>query len=330
MPNSHAHRPVVDTTRAHHRAPYGTADLSPLGVARSAFMQLATGSDPLALDTTPYPGLPDRMVPLSDLRSRLLSRSCPPPTRDAVWRELVTRSREHGGQWTIGCVGLALPALTTLASELSARFAGDRSDVHAEVLRGFLAGLATIDLDRRAIMTRLRWTAYRAGHAALREALTAPTPFGDSYHSAAPPAPFGHPDLVLVRAITARVITPVEADLIGATRLEHLRLRAWASDHGVGYEAARKARQRAERRLVSWLLDEASTNDGEHGRFVRRAAPPTPQTRLRLVTPAVNLASTATGTDADEVSRIGERTGVQVCGRTLHPTYHHPEASRCA
>jgi hypothetical protein len=176
-------------------------------------------------------------------------------------------------------------------------------------------------------MTRLRWTAYRAGYAALREALAAPTPFGDSYHSAAPPAPFGHPDLVLARAITVRVITPVEADLIGATRLEHLRLRTWSADHGVGYEAARKARQRAERRLVSWLLDEASTNDGEHGRFVRRPAPPAPQIRLQLVTPTVN--PPAPSTDAREVSPIGERTGVQVCGRTLHPT-SRPEASRCA
>lgn len=307
-------------------------DLSPLGVARTAFIALTSGTDPLVLDTTSYPGLPDRLVVLSDLRTRLLSQSCPPATRDLVWREMVTRSRTFGEAWTIGCVGLAMPALTTLATQLSARFAGDRSDVHAEILRGFLTALADIDLDRPAIMTRLRWAAYRAGHAAVREALDAPMPSVESYHSSAPQAPYGHPDLVLARAVTEEVITAADADLIGATRLEHIRLRVWATEHGSSYEAARKARQRAERRLVSWLREEMTVRD-VHAEPSRH---PSETTRsLRLVPPPVS--GDVCGRDA-ALSPNSDPAGVQRCAITAHPAASvvagdltaHPEAPRCA
>jgi hypothetical protein len=305
-------------------------DLSPLGAARTAFIRLTSGDDSLALDTTAYPGLPDRPVVLSDLRTRLLSQSCPPATRDAVWREMVTRSRTRGEAWTIGCVGLAMPALTTLASQLSACFAGDRSDVHAEILRGFLTALTDIDLDRPAIMTRLRWAAYRAGHAAVREALDAPMPSVESYHSSAPQAPYGHPDLVLARAVTEAVLTTIEADLIGATRLEHIRLRVWATEHGASYEAARKARQRAERRLVAWLREEMTVRDFHAEQRPEATTPP-----LRLV-PPLPVADIPRSDTA--VSPNSARAGVQRCAITAHPApatvdrgpTAHPEAPRCA
>jgi hypothetical protein len=309
-------------------------DLSPLGVARTAFIRLTAGEEPLALDTTRYPGLPDRPVVLSDLRTRLLSPSCPPSTRDAVWKEMVTRSRRDGEAWTIGCVGLAMPALTALASQLSARFAGDRSDVHAEILRGFLTALTDIDLDRPAVMTRLRWAAYRAGHAAVREALDAPVPSVESYHSSAPQAPYGHPDLVLARAVTEAVITRTEADLIGATRLEHIRLRVWATEHGVSYEAARKSRQRAERRLVAWLREEMTVRD-HHAEPFGDQDPEGAKPTLRLV-PALPTADVP-GSDS-AVSPNSTRLGVQRCAITAHPTASvvdggptaDPEAPRCA
>ncbi|MEO6702272.1 MAG: hypothetical protein ABIP57_12365, partial [Jatrophihabitantaceae bacterium] len=166
-------RPAPDSTE---RVRARSRDVSPLGVARTAFELLTAGPSPLALDTRGCPGLPDRMVPLGELRSRLLAASCPAETRDVVWRQLVTRSRTDGTAWTVACVGLALPALTRMAADLSERFAGDPSDVHAEILTAFLTALATLDLDRPGVMTRLRWAAYRGGHAAVRRALTAPTP----------------------------------------------------------------------------------------------------------------------------------------------------------
>jgi hypothetical protein len=321
-------------------------DLSPLGVARTAFVQLTTRPDPLSLDTCPYPQLPDHPVALHDLRTLLLSQSCPPATRDEVWREMVTRSRSiSGDDWTIGCVGLALPALINLAAQLSRRFAGDPSDVHAEILRGFLAALTEIDVDRPAIMTRLRWAAYRAGHAAVREALDAPMPTSGALSSSVRSAPSGHPDLVLARAVTASVITAEEADMIGATRLDRIRLRVWAAEDGARYEAVRKSRQRAEQRLVAWLNDAMSTADSASDRSSRTRPMPSPTRRataiaasrkLRLVPPPAQRAASDVPAILEQsvMSRIGDPDGVQGCDTTPHLTVvgstSHMETPRCA
>lgn len=236
------------------RASFGPDDM-PLDAARAAFEWLVTGPEPLSVDGTGFAGLPARPVPLDELRGRLLHRRCPQPLRDAVWAQLVTRSRTDGGAWTIGCVGVALPALTGIAARLTARFAGDPRDVHAAVLTGFLAELAVIDLARPRITLRLRWAAYRAGHACLRESLDAPTPSARAFHCAAAPVPSGHPDLVLARAVAAGAITVAEAELIGSTRLDDVPLAEAAARRGSGYEATKKARQRAEHRLAGYIRE---------------------------------------------------------------------------
>jgi hypothetical protein len=249
------------------RAAFGPTDM-PLDAARSAFGWLVTGPEPLSVDGRELAGLPDRWVPLDEVRQRLLQRRCPQPVRDAVWAHLVGQSRAAAqpgaGAWTLGCVGVALPALTGIAATLTARFAGDPRDIHAAVLAGFLAELPVIDLARPRIMLRLRWAAYRAGHTCLRESLDAPTPSAYAFGSAAPPAPAGHPDLVMARAVSAGVITPVEAELIGSTRLEEVSLAEAAARRGTGYEAAKKARQRAEHRLVAFVREHQAEPDDDH------------------------------------------------------------------
>ncbi len=178
----------------------------PLDTARTAFDWLVTGPAPVSIDGRLFPGMPPRRVPLHEVRDRLLHRRCPQATRDAVWAHLVLRSRTEGATWTVGCVGVALPALTRTAARLSARFAGDVTDIHAAVLTGFLAELAHLDLRKPRIMLRLRWAAYRAGHTAVRDALTAPRPAGTGLGSAAPAPPSGHPDFVLARAVADGVL----------------------------------------------------------------------------------------------------------------------------
>jgi hypothetical protein len=238
-------------------------DSMPLDAARSAFEWLVAGPRPVSVDGRLFPGLPARRVPLNEVRDRLLRPRCPQTLRDAVWAHLVLLARTEGGIWTVGCVGVALPALTSIAATLSARFAGDPSDIHAAVLTGFVAELATIDLRKPRIMLRLRWAAYRAGHTAVREALDAPVPSGhgsQGFRSTMPPPPWGHPDFVLARAVAEGAITPFEAELIGATRLEGVPLADAAVERDLSYQAAKKARQRAEHRLVAYLLDSAQDN----------------------------------------------------------------------
>lgn len=233
----------------------------PLDTARDAFQWLVTGPKPMAVHGARFAGLPRRWIPLDELRDRLMSKQCPTHSRDRVWAYLVGRSRARGGAWTVACVGMALPSLASSARWLAARYRGDRADVHAAVLAGFVEALATVDLADPGIVVRLHYAARRAGQTALEESLDAPLPVGTGYRSAAPRPPHGHPDLVLARAVGEQILTPTEAELISATRLGETSVTEWAHTHGAAPKTVFKARDRAEDRLVAWLRDQASDPD---------------------------------------------------------------------
>ncbi|KOX19252.1 hypothetical protein ADK67_33815 [Saccharothrix sp. NRRL B-16348] len=237
-------------------------DCLPLDAARTAFEWLVTGPDPISVEGRCFAGLPRRRVPLDELRDLLLDPALPMSTVDPVWVHLVARSRDEGGAATVGCVGVALPALFAIAAELCAPFADDHHDIHAAVLTGFLSELARADLDRPWVMWRLRCAALRAGHLFIRDALESPTPSDEDFHSGEPTRPWGHEDFVLARAVAEGVITGAQAELIGSTRLEpEYTLRQAAADRGVSYKAIEQVRRRAERRLVAWLADQAPYDD---------------------------------------------------------------------
>lgn len=298
-------------------------DPGPLDTARTAFGWLVTGPHPVSVDGRLFRGFPGRRVPLNEVRDRLLARRCPQATRDAVWAHLVLRSRTEGATWTIGCVGVALPALTRIAATLSARFAGDVTDIHAAVLTGFVAELAHIDLRKPRIMLRLRWAAYRAGHTAVREALDAPLPAGTGFRSAEPAPPWGHPDFVLARAVAEGVLTARDAELIGATRLEGLPLATAAEARGVSYPTVHQARRRAEHRLAAYLRGDALNVDG-------RGDPATQAVTVVTITSAARNTATlapvspsvierddrVSRKSRDRVSKKRPEAGVQGCGRT--------------
>ncbi|WP_229812648.1 hypothetical protein [Lentzea flava] len=254
------------------------------------------------------------------MRSRLLRRGCSQKLRDEVWAHLVLRARTDGATWTVGCVGVALPALIATASTLSAKFADDPSDIHAAVLAGFVAELTVVDLRKPRIMLRLRWAAYRAGHAAVREALDAPVPSGHGFRSTLPPPPWGHPDFVLARAVAEGAITAAEAELIGATRLEGVALVDAAHERGLSYEAAKKARQRAELRLVAYLRDGEGTtadngSDPDLADYVADSV---------VITDGAKRSGRATKVHSGVSPRRRIR-GVQGCGRKAAPAHAQSE-----
>ncbi|MGA8115676.1 MAG: hypothetical protein WCA46_18610 [Actinocatenispora sp.] len=307
-----------------------------LDIARDTFTWLVTGPHPVSLNGRLFPGLPDRYIPLDEVRDRLLARRCPQATRDAVWAHLVLRSRTEGATWTVAAVGVALPALTSVAATLTNRFAGDPADVHAEVLRGFLAALSTIDLRPPRIMLRLRWEAYRSGYQALEEALAGPTPVAPGFRSTPPHAPWGHPDLVLARAVADGVLTQTEAALIGATRLEEVPVADWAAQHQIGEWAVYKARKRAELRLAAYLRDRVAETDptdpltDQVATAVALARPVTPARDLprSLLSVPVSEVESAQKVQ-DRVSKTDAKSGVQGCG--THPrSARLPEVPQCA
>lgn len=307
-----------------------------LDIARDTFTWLVTGPDPVSLNGRLFPGLPDRLIPLDEVRDRLLARRCPQQTRDAVWTHLVLRARTEGATWTVAAVGMALPALTSVAARLSDRFAGDPADVHAEVLSGFLAALPTIDLRRPRVMLRLRWAAYRSGYDALADALEGPTPVAPGFRSTPPHTPWGHPDLVLARAVADGVLTQTEAALIGATRLEGVPVADWAAHHGAGEWAVYKTRKRAELRLAEYLRDGVAETDpsdaltNQVATAIALSDSTAPARRLPRSSLSVSVAEVEAAKKVRaRVSKTEPKSGVQGCGISPLAT-RSSEVPQCA
>lgn len=223
----------------------------------STFRMLCRGPSPLALPARLL-GLsgPRRVVRLVEVRELMLWPGwLPLPVREAAWSKLVARAQRCGPGWVVGAAGMALPGLKSMGARLAAGYRGDCEDLDAELLAGFLTALRTIDPHSGRLAGRLCWAAYRAG-ARLRHAETAASArHGGVVESAAPPRPWGHPDLVLVAAVAEGVITAAEADLIGRTRLEGERLAATADRLGVSLSAVTMRRLRAEERLTAAIRE---------------------------------------------------------------------------
>lgn len=309
----------------------------PLDTARNAFALLVAGPNPVSLDGRDYPGLPDRVLPLDEVLALL--RGCPQTTRDAVWAHLVRRARTEGSTWTVACVGMALPALAGVARDLDANWSGDLADIHAEVLTGFLDALSTIDLDHPKILIGLRWAAYRAGRSALARALDAPTPTASGFRSTTPTPPWGHPDLVLARAVAEGVLNRTEADLIGTTRLEEVPVSDWAAEHGVSEWAAYKSRNRAEHRLIAFLRDAVRHTDPEdpvaeevaRSLSLNRPTPRTPEFSPSVTDSGDEEQKGSREKVAEDVSKKARKTGLLECGETMpSPRPTPPSEDRCA
>ncbi|MFC5830623.1 hypothetical protein [Nonomuraea insulae] len=225
---------------------------SSLDIAETSFRLLAAGPGGLYLDCAGLaPDLPQGKIGLLDLRRLLTSRTLANDTRDIVWRELVTRSRQHGAAWTVAAVGMAIPALRLIAGALARQApSAGMDDVDTEILTGFLQALQRIDLTGPNIRPQLWGAAQRAGERAIRDAASAGRhlPLNESAPPARPP---GHPDLVLSDAVASGVLSQLDAELIGLTRLERMPLRQAAARLGLSEAAARKLRQRCEPALIA-------------------------------------------------------------------------------
>lgn len=226
---------------------------SPLHTVETAFAALCAEPQPLGFfGAAVHPQLPARWIPLDELRKALIAKKYDLHVCDAVWREIIDRSRAEGAAWTVAAAGMAAPALKWVARMYSPDFDGDRDDLDAEILTGFLEHVATIDTSRPAILHRLRFAAQRAGERAAKADAAHRKSHAEA-ESAPPKSPWGHPDLVLNRAVGDGAITGAEADLIGSTRLEDVHLAEAAEMLGITVNAAKIRRQRAEARLVAWL-----------------------------------------------------------------------------
>jgi hypothetical protein len=217
------------------------------------FALLVCPPAPLSFDARPVPGLPDRMLPLDALRQQFVA-GVTVETSDAAWRQLADHARHWGPAWVVGAVGVAIPGLTRMAARLSHGAADLAEDIDSELLAGFLHALRTGPLDPPRIWLRLCWAAWRAGLTARQTDTTAELPAELPTGGSAPRRPYGHPDLILGRAVAAGIITQRQADLIGATRLGDVLIDQIATEQGLSPSVIRMRRKRAERTLVKALL----------------------------------------------------------------------------
>jgi hypothetical protein len=216
------------------------------------FALLVCQPAPLSFDARPVPGLPDRMLPLDQLRKLLLGNIAV-ETSDAAWRQLAHHARHWGPAWVVGAVGVAIPGLTRMAARLSHGAPELAEDIDSELLTGFLHALRTDPLEPPRIWLRLCWAAWRAGLTARRTDTTMELPADLPTGGSAPRRPYGHPDLILGRAVAAGVLTHQQAELIGATRLGGVLVEQIAAEQGVSPSVIRMRRKRAERSLVKAL-----------------------------------------------------------------------------
>src|SRR5579875_1692267 len=115
---------------------------SPFDTLEKTFDLLVTGPRPLALDTTSIAGMANRMVPLGELKARLLHPSTPFSVRDAIVDELVARFQAHGGAWTVGLAGMLLPGMRRAAVRIDEPCPGKAPAIAAGALTAFLGAVA--------------------------------------------------------------------------------------------------------------------------------------------------------------------------------------------
>ncbi|MGH3948991.1 MAG: hypothetical protein ACRDSE_07695 [Pseudonocardiaceae bacterium] len=208
------------------------------------------GPQPLSVDGRQLGhGLPRRAIPLTELSAILMHPSCGFAARDAAWRWLVEGARTGEETWIAGAVGVALPGLRYKAYLLSLHYGGD---VQSALVTEFVKALHTVEVTQPGVIGALLSTAFSKARAALRN--EQPAASGEANFapgSVLPPAPFGHPDFVLVRAVCAGVISVEEADMIGAMRLEGVSVAAYADRIGMSRWVVYKRRRAAEQRLVA-------------------------------------------------------------------------------
>ncbi len=249
----------MTTTPTTTTTPAGAADwpTGALAAAERAFQFLVAPPAPLALDGRVLGhALPARHIPLDELRWLLVHD---PHTvfdaKDAAWHQLIEHARHWGPSWVIATLGMALPALTSMSRRLCAGRSGQVDDIESELLAGFLDALRRADLSGPAPYSRLCWAGWRAALLVRNSIATGELPDVFDPSSQLPTRPYGHPDLILGRAVRAGVITADQAELISATRFGRILVDELAVHAGVDPAALRMRRRRAELAVVRALAD---------------------------------------------------------------------------
>lgn len=231
-------------------------DRSPLDIAEHAFQMLARAPSSLTVDGRKLGhDLPRRRLSLIEVQQLLTAPDRSNATHAAVWRMLVTRARQDGPQWLVGAVGVAVPALRGISGGICRCHVADYPhNIDTEVLVAFIEAVRTVDIELPSLFPRMLAAAQRAGKRARENAVAAAAWRFALQESALPASPHRHPDLVLLDAVAKGVISELDAELIGMTRLDKRTLDDAARQLGIAAETATERRQLSEPILLEAVL----------------------------------------------------------------------------
>ncbi|MHB1930664.1 MAG: hypothetical protein ACYCUG_14825 [Acidimicrobiales bacterium] len=233
----------------------------PFDTLEATFRLACRGPKPWSIDGRQVPGLPDRPIPLDELRAILLHPSTSYRTQAQALAILVTQARAQGGAATVGLAGVLIFGLRRAVAPLCDIRPDRAADIEAEALAGLVEAIAATGAERPRLAARLCWMARNRAKRLFETELAEQARPGPCPDAEAPPFPAAHPDLVLAQAVTQGVIVPDDAALIGDTRFGLIDLEEAAVALGISYPAARKRRTRAEKALAGWLASDTYQRD---------------------------------------------------------------------
>lgn len=137
----------------------------------------------------------------------------------------------------------------------------ERGDLWQVLFVELLERIRTYPLERRPrkIASNLLWDTVHVAYDELKRASTflSDLPLDEPLEVAEAPETPEDVDTVLRRAVLARAVTAADAELIAQTRIEGVGLQELAHRLGVTYNAVKVRRQKAERRLLIFLNEQA-------------------------------------------------------------------------
>lgn len=232
--------------------PYGII-FSPLNSVRAAFRTLVDTDPPLTIDGWNLSAdLPTRNICIDKLFELMWKQATEQSIKDAIWVEIVRLTQSVGQPWALVAAGLMAPALHSAARRVLTHHVGDRADVEADILLGFIEALRIADPSMRRLAHHLKQVAYQRAISAYQ----VPTQHLNQ-SSGLRPVPLvrrrGHTDLVLAQAVEDNALTMIEAELIGRTRLEDTDLHTVARDLDLPHDECLLRRKHAETQLARYL-----------------------------------------------------------------------------
>ncbi|OKI49356.1 hypothetical protein [Micromonospora sp. CB01531] len=272
---------------------------SPLDAVNAAFAALTRDPNPMTLDLDKLHDdndLPASSMTLPALRDWLLKHPRAYTARDTVWRELVLRARLQGPAWVVAAAGMAMPALRRCAGQLRLGWSGDAHDIDSEILTGFLTALRDrTDLSKPAPYASLCMAAWRAGYT-LRQRAGEAVPVDDIQHvigPRTPTVPYGHPDLLIRRAVILGLLDACDEQPYIDLRLGRRAIEPIADAMGITADALRMRARRIDQRIAHALASGLLTGVASPQAAAHLAATATHRKRTRAARATANAYRTA-------------------------------------